>query len=184
MRWMERMDSHWRDRQVCCEGHQQVKLPSFDVVCMMQYTIDNWRPNPRAQPYIPKRHFPSSNVRGTFSFHRSPARRLFTKFFQVCKSFFFQKLLPWFLWSLKYQWVYCVQYICMISFLCCGVCYILTSLVHCLSQHSTCIYIFHFGLVYVFLVVIPSLFTSVTCTSNWWIRQQESFILASILKSQ
>ncbi|XP_071846962.1 protein O-linked-mannose beta-1,2-N-acetylglucosaminyltransferase 1-like isoform X2 [Apostichopus japonicus] len=49
---------------------------------MMQYTIDNWRPNPRAQPYIPKRHFPSNNARGTFSFHRTPARKLFTKFFQ------------------------------------------------------------------------------------------------------
>lgn len=50
---------------------------------MMQYNIDNWRPNPRAQPFIPKRHFPSSNARGNFTFQRTPARRLFTKLFQL-----------------------------------------------------------------------------------------------------
>ncbi|XP_072172735.1 protein O-linked-mannose beta-1,2-N-acetylglucosaminyltransferase 1-like [Diadema setosum] len=45
--------------------------------------MDSWRPNPRAQPFVPKRHFSPGNVRGTFTYHRTPTRRLVSKIFQM-----------------------------------------------------------------------------------------------------
>ena len=56
------------------------------------FMMDSWRPNPRAQPFVPRRQHSPFNIHGTYQ--RVTTRRIISKFFQVSASWLHWSVFP------------------------------------------------------------------------------------------